>query len=102
VVRDDDPLRRARRRRTRCPSLSVGESPGLDGNCGAGNWAITPAGLRGVVNDAIAFYFVDPALANAFIARWCIGYRVETVDGSFRLREGDLQRAPGAPLHKTP
>ena len=24
----------------------------LDANCGAGNWAMTPAGLRGVVNDA--------------------------------------------------
>jgi hypothetical protein len=28
----------------------------LDANCGAGNWAMTPSGLRGVVNDALAIY----------------------------------------------
>jgi len=26
-------------------------------------------------------------LATGFVARWCIGFRVEAVDGSFRLRE---------------
>jgi hypothetical protein len=40
----------------------------LDANCGAGNWAMTPAGRRGAVNDAFAIYFLDPALANAFVA----------------------------------
>ena len=50
----------------------------LDANCGAGNWAIAPAGLHGVVNDALAIYFLDPALANAFVMRWCLGYRAET------------------------
>ena len=29
----------------------------LDANCGADGWTITPAGLRGVVNDAVAIYF---------------------------------------------
>jgi hypothetical protein len=33
----------------------------LDANCGAGNWAITPAGLRGVVNDALAIYLSIPS-----------------------------------------
>jgi hypothetical protein len=28
----------------------------LDENCGADGWAMTPAGLRGVVNDAVAIY----------------------------------------------
>jgi hypothetical protein len=28
----------------------------LDDNCGAEGWETTPAGLRGVVNDAIAVY----------------------------------------------
>jgi hypothetical protein len=42
----------------------------LDENCGAGGWAMTPAGLRGVVNDAVAIYFVDAALAAAFVSRW--------------------------------
>src|SRR5690349_9918464 len=74
----------------------------LDANCGSGNWAMAPAGLRGVANDAIAFYFLDPGIAAGFVARWCIGYRVETVAGSFRLREDGPHAAPAAPLHKTP
>lgn len=59
----------------------------LDANCGAGNWAMMPAGLRGVVNDALAIYFLDTAIANAFVARWCIGFRAETIEGSYRLRD---------------
>jgi hypothetical protein len=31
-------------------------------------WAMTPAGLRGVVNDAVAIYFLDAMLAAAFRA----------------------------------
>jgi hypothetical protein len=38
--------------------------------------------MRGVVNDALAICFLDTALANGFVARWCLGYRVETFDGS--------------------
>jgi hypothetical protein len=74
----------------------------LDANCGADGWAMTPAGMRGVVNDAIAIYFADPTLASAFVQRWCVGYRVETVDGAFRVREdAPAPRVPG-PLHRTP
>ena len=74
----------------------------LDANCGAGNWAMTPAGLRGIVNDALAIYFLDAAVASAFVARWCLGYRVETHEGSFRLREdAPKQRVPAKP-HGTP
>jgi len=74
----------------------------LDSNSGAGNWAMTPSGLRGVVNDALAIYFLDTALANAFVARWCLGYRVEAVEGSFRLREdAPAPRIPTA-RHRTP
>jgi hypothetical protein len=36
-----------------------------------GGWAWAAAGLRGVVNDAVAFYFPDTPLAGAFVARWC-------------------------------
>ncbi len=74
----------------------------LDANCGAGNWAMTPAGLRGVVNDALAIFFLDTALANAFVVRWCLGYRVETYEGSFRLREDEPTRRIPAPHHRTP
>jgi hypothetical protein len=34
----------------------------LDENCGADGWAMVPAGLRGVLNDAVAIYFRDAAL----------------------------------------
>ena len=74
----------------------------LDANYGAGNWAMTPAGLRGVVNDALAFYCIDAALANAFVARWCPGYRAETCVGSFRLRDDEPTTRIAAPHHRTP
>ena len=35
----------------------------LDQNCGADGWAMTPAGLRGIVNGAAAVYFLDATLA---------------------------------------
>ena len=38
----------------------------LDENCGADGWVMTPSGLRGVVNDAVAIYFLDPASAAGF------------------------------------
>ena len=49
----------------------------LDATCGAGSWSMTPSGTNGVVNDALAIYFLDPALARAFVSRWCIGCRIE-------------------------
>src|ERR1700674_5155848 len=38
----------------------------LDENCGADGWAMTPSGLRGVLNDAVSIYFLDATLASAF------------------------------------
>jgi len=43
--------------------------------------------LRGVLNDAVAIHFADAALAGAFVARWCLGYRVAPVEGAYRVRE---------------
>jgi len=37
----------------------------LDENCGADGWAMTPAGLRGVINDSTAIYFADATSAAA-------------------------------------
>jgi len=75
----------------------------LDENCGAEGWAMTPSGTRGVLNDAVSIYFPDPALAGAFVARWCIGYyKVETAEGVFRVREDDPTPRVGAGLHGTP
>jgi len=45
----------------------------LDENCGADGWAMTPSGMRGVLNDAISIYFLDATLASAFVVRWCPG-----------------------------
>ena len=74
----------------------------LDDNCGAEGWAMTPSGLRGVLNDAVAVYFCDAMLASGFVARWCRGSRVATVDGAFQIRDDAPSGRRGAPLHRTP
>jgi hypothetical protein len=72
----------------------------LDENCGADGWAMTPSGTRGVLNDAISLYFADATLASAFVARWCVGSKVETADGVFQVRDDDARVSAGR--HKTP
>ena len=74
----------------------------LDGNCGADGWAITPSGMRGLLNDAVSIYFLDATLASAFVARWCAASRVETEGGLFRIRDDELAPRIGAGLHRTP
>ena len=74
----------------------------LDEVCGDAGWTSAPAGFTGVVNDAVAFYFDDAALAQAFVNRFCCGYRPVEVDrsveGAFSLRsEASSRRA-----HKIP
>ena len=64
----------------------------LDENCGADGWAMTPAGLHGIVNDAVAIYFLEATAAAAFVARWCAGSAVEISDGAFRVREQQFAR----------
>jgi hypothetical protein len=73
----------------------------LDQNCGADGWAMTPAGLRGVINDAVAIYFLDAALVAAFVTRWCAGSKVEISEGGFRVREDRLIPRAEARSHKT-
>jgi hypothetical protein len=46
----------------------------LDETCGADHWTSAPAGLTGVLNDAVAFYFEDAGFAHAFVNRFCCGY----------------------------
>jgi hypothetical protein len=41
----------------------------LDQNAGADGWAMTPSGMRSIVNDAIAVYLADATVASAFVAR---------------------------------
>jgi hypothetical protein len=78
----------------------------LDEVCGEAGWTSAPAGLAGIVNDAVAFYFDDTAFAQAFVNRFCCGYRpVEvnrTVEGAFSLRSAAPPPRRAALVHKTP
>jgi hypothetical protein len=74
----------------------------LDENCGADGWVMTPSGMRGVLNDAISIYFLDAALASAFVARWCAGFRPETAGGVFQVRDDARAPRAGTALHRTP
>jgi hypothetical protein len=74
----------------------------LDENCGADGWAMTPSGMRGVLNDAVSIYFLDATLASAFVARWCAGYKVETAEGVFRVRSDEPAARSAASMHRTP
>jgi hypothetical protein len=74
----------------------------LDENCGVDGWAMTPSGTRGVLNDALSIYFVDARLASAFVARWCVGAKVETAGGAFQVRQDEPELRIGAGLHRTP
>ncbi len=47
----------------------------LDQCCGPSGWISGPAGIAGIVNDAVAFYFADRAAARAFVDRFSCGYR---------------------------
>ena len=58
--------------------------------------------MRRVLNDAISLYFVDAMLANAFVARWCVGSKAETAGGVFQVREYEPAPRVGAGLHRTP
>ena len=67
----------------------------LDENCGSDGWAMTPSGVRWVLNDAISLYFADATLASAFVARWCVGPKVETAGGVFQVRRMNRRRGSG-------
>jgi hypothetical protein len=58
--------------------------------------------MRGVLNDAISIYFADLTLASAFLARWCVGSKVETAGGVFRVRDDEPTLRVGAEMHRTP
>jgi hypothetical protein len=73
----------------------------LDQNCGAAGWAMTPTGLRGVVDDAVATYFLDATLAATFATGWCAGLSVKIGEGAFRVRGDWPERRNGARPHKT-
>ena len=70
----------------------------LDEHCGLGGWSMTPAGIRGVINDAVAIYVSSPTCAVAFVARWC----TDPEDGFYRMREDEPARRVPTPAHKSP
>ena len=74
----------------------------LDETCGVDGWATAPAGLVGILNYAIAFYFDDAAFAQAFVTRFCWGYRIEAIEGAFALGDNTPSPRRGALVHKTP
>jgi hypothetical protein len=74
----------------------------LDQNCGSDGWAMTPSGMRGVLNDAVSVYFADATLASAFVARWCAESKAEIAGGVFQVREDEPAPRIGAGLHRTP
>ncbi len=89
------------------PSDGLGRQLGLihawlDETCGALGWASAPAGTVGVVNDALAFYFENAAFAHAFVARFCCGYRIETVAGCYAVRRDQPPPRQHSAIHKTP
>jgi hypothetical protein len=53
----------------------------LDRYCGPTGWEAAPAGITGIVNDAVAFYFADPAAARGFVDRFSCGYRTTSPQG---------------------
>ena len=74
----------------------------LDQSAGADGWAMTPSGMREIVNDSIAVYLADATIASAFVARWCAGHKAESMCGLFRVREDEPKPRIGATPHKTP
>ena len=74
----------------------------LDANCGADGWTSTPSSTRGVVNDALAVYFLDATIASAFVARWCAAQKIEIADGVYLVRDDEPTLRVEAGLHKTP
>ena len=45
-----------------------------------------------------SLYFADATLASAFVARWCVGSKVETTGGVFQVREDEPAPRVGAGL----
>jgi len=55
-----------------------------------------------VLNDAVSIFFADATLASAFVARRCVGTRVETAKGVFRVRGDEPATRTAASMHRTP
>jgi len=63
---------------------------------------MTLSGMRGALSEAVSIYFADVTIASAFVARWCVGNRVETTGGVFQVREDEPAPRVGAARHRIP
>jgi hypothetical protein len=68
----------------------------LDENCGINGWSMTPAGTRGIFNDAMAVYVNSPTCATGFIARWLVP---GDPPGFYQVREDEPTRRVPLPPH---
>jgi hypothetical protein len=59
---------------------------------------MTPV-TRGALDDALSVYFAHATLANAFVARWCVGARMEATEGVFQVRENE-PATPQGPMFR--
>jgi hypothetical protein len=72
----------------------------LDEHCGIGAWEVTPAGTRGIANDALAVYMSNPVCALSFVSRWCLPGN--NPPGCYEFRRDEPPRRVPLPTHKTP
>jgi hypothetical protein len=70
----------------------------LDGNCGADGWAITPSGMRGVLNDAVSIYFRGATLGARLSPAGARFVRGSAAVGGFRTFAGTRSGDKVAPL----
>lgn len=71
----------------------------LDENCSLRGWSITPAGARGIANDAVAIYMSGPSCAVGFVARWLVP---GDPPGFYEFRLDEPERRVPALHHSTP
>ena len=59
-------------------------------------------GIRGVVNDALAIYFLDATMATAFVVPLVCDTEARDRGWEYRVRNDEPTPRIGAGLHKTP
>jgi hypothetical protein len=69
-----------------------------DPRCGLKGWSITPAGTRGIANDAAAIYMGSLTCAVAFVARWCVP---GDPPGFYEFRRDEPEHRIPTPNHST-
>jgi hypothetical protein len=68
----------------------------LDEHCGVDGRSITPAGMRGLLNDALSVYVNTPACALTFVERWLVPG--DDPLGCYKLRQDEpAKRVPLKP-----